>query len=718
MTVDDKVRDNANYIRDRYEEAMQKGGKVPKELERFSKYFSALLLLLLPFALDASAARQKTYRAYGDLPEAMDTCLVVNETPAKVRSSASFYRPGRKHTSKNERKDNVVADMPLQRGDTIFISNLCHIQHEEGITWLAFSQNGIIYYTDMSKLVPAANSRYVAYMEPLGEVQSGGFIGWVQRAAPWALLILTIFFFAFSFAVWGENKESLTGEARSDTGMKPYFVFSLRPYKFFASLSGRILLAAVLSIIALLILGGIIWGVLWVVKIIMWIVIIVGWVLLVGGIIGCFANPIVGGIVAFLGYLIVHNDESISAFGNRCVQTGMEFFDAVNMWQFTLDLIKNYWVAGVTIALTPLVLFVVVAALIIAFAGILRGYEAVTTRRYNLKHPCPYCHEPSEPAIYYDGETEDGRLPVSLRPGIYGLFHITHPVTGTEMPTMLANGRDLYPRKCPHCGHFVNFEAGTEKHIGFVGMPDSGKTTLLCTVIGKMQKVYPELHFTDKVDDDVAENVKYANEKGHLDDRHLPFKTGREWKPSIQCILPRKNGGLPYHLYFNDVSGELFTSGGNDPRLLRFAQDVEDIIFIIDPWTIKLDKAKISGRMKKWLQRDDVAVWQGGKQQEDITSASTSIVNILTNNKRNLAKIHFTFALAKSDTGYLEGIDTSNEHALRSFIEEDMHLSGLVYDIESQFQSVAYIATSVYVKGDPGVHRLCSALAARLQLES
>lgn len=720
MPISDVVKENVEYVKERFENAKQKGQQVPKELKRFEKYFFTLLLFFLsPFAFsDASADTPKTYRTYGDHPEERSYCFVVSQSNATVRTSASIYRSDKKLPTQNERKDNIVVDIPLQKGDTIFISHLSEVLHNEGIIWLKFSHNGNIYYIDKSTLVPATN---VHYLGSLKEEQTGGaFLGWVRRSAPWFLLILTILFFACTFEVWKENKESLTGEARSDTGMKPYFVFSLRPYKFFAGLSGRILLAVALSIIVLFILGGIVWGALWVLKILMWIIIIVGWLLLLCSLIACFiAFPwglIVGIIMMIIGYLVVHNQKSISAFGNSCVEAGENFFGALNLWQFTLDLIQDYWVIGLTIALAPLVLFIVVAILILAVAGILRAYEAITTHRYNMKHPCPYCHEPSEPAIYYDGARKK-ELPISLRPGIYGLLHITHPVTGKAMPTMLANGRDRCSRKCPHCGHFINFETGTEKHIGFVGMPDSGKTALLCSVIGNLKKVYPQLHFTDRVDEDVLENVKYAYQQGHLDDLHLPFKTGCEWKSSIQCILPRNSGGMPFHLYFNDVSGELFTTGGNDSNLLRFAQDVEDIIFIIDPWTVNLDKKKISERMKTWLKRDDVAIWQGSKQLEDITDASNSIVNILTNSKRNLAKIHFTFVLTKSDTGYLAGINSSDENALKSFIEEDLCLQHLVYNIESQFQSVSYIASSVYMSDDPGVQKLCRDLAKRLQLD-
>lgn len=687
----------------------------------FTEKAITLLFLLLPFALDGAAARySRANAAYGDDIKSYDQCLVVTaRAELNVRTSPSLYNGKRK----KKRRDNIA--FTLQPGDTIFVTDETQVVNADDMQWLEFKHSGTNFYTDMSKLSFVSNPHYKRAKAKRSrtekEPEVGGLLGWTKRAAPWMLLVLTVLLFASSFGVWEENKESLIGEERDATGMRPFFVFSLRPYKFFAGLSGRILLAAALSIVVLLILGGAIWGVLWVVKIIMWILIVLGWLMLVGGVIALFANPLVGIIVGGLGALIVFNQDAISAFGNRCVETGLAFFDALNMWQFALDLIKKYWLVSLIIALAPLVIFVVIAGLIMGFAGILRGYEALTTCRYNIKHPCPHCHEPSEPATYYDKDengnvTEDWRLPCNLRPGIYGLFHITHPVTGTEMPTMLANGRDSYPRTCPHCGKFVQFEAGTEKHIGFIGMPESGKTTLLCAIIALMQKEHG-LHFTDKVDEDLVNSVKFAVSNGCLDLEHSPSKTGPEWKPSVQCMMPRKNNSVPFHIYFNDVAGELFTAGGNDSNVLQFSKDVENIVFVVDPYTMMLDKKELSKSVAKWLERNDVSIVRNGKKLEDINNAATSLTNMLNGKKRDIQKIQFTFTLTKSDSGYMKGVDTSNADALRSFMENDLHLANLVSDIESQFKNVGYVAVSTFTKDDSGVQKLCNMLIEQLELD-
>ena len=274
-------------------------------------------------------------------------------------------------------------------------------------------------------------------------------------------------------------------------------------------------------------------------------------------------------------------------------------------------------------------------------------------------------------------------------------------------------------RKCPHCDHFINFEAGTEKHIGFIGMPASGKTSLLCNVIGLMMKAKPEMHFTNTTDENILEiqgDVDFAKSNGHLDFNHLPPKTGANWRASIQCILPRTNGGLPYHLYFNDVAGELFTAGGNDKNLLRFSQDVENIVFIIDPWTMKLNEQKVSDRVKKWLETEEVELMREGALEEAL-NAFDSLINALQSSNRDFSKINLTFAFVKSDTGYLEGVNIIDESALKLFMKEDLKLGNIIHAAETRFLSVSYIAVNVIQKEDKGVQLLCDKLIQQLEIK-
>ena len=696
-------------------------------------------------ALGAFAAgRNDNYNSYGDVKDA-PKCYVVNAKTLNVRTSPSLYKGKRKRV---KRKDNI--GFKLNQGDTVFVSSLYVPMTADGVEWLGFTHEGSDYYTDVTKLYEVDNPRYLQQKQTSNEEKSGGFwgwvkrlfssdennatdfgdglLGWLQRSAPTILMVLTIIlFFLWSIGVSIDSNDTFNirryflAEVRDDTGMRPMFMYSLRPYKSIAAVSLAILGCFIASIVIMLILGGVVWGLLWVVKLLLWILIIIGWILLIVGAICVFVNWGIAIVALIIGGLITYYQETLETWGNSCVAAGMAFFEAINVWQFSLNLIKEYWVHALIISLTPIILFLLAAALVFLVALCLRGYEAWTTHRYNVKHPCPWCHEKSEPAEYYDEDSEGRQvvLPAKLRPGIYGLLHITHPITGNKQPTLIANGRDTLARKCPHCGHFINFEAGTEKHIGFIGMPASGKTSLLCNVIGLMMKEKKDMHFTNTTDENIKEiqdNVDFAKVNGHLDFNHLPPKTGANWRASIQCILPRANGGMPYHIYFNDVAGELFTAGGNDKNLLRFSQDVENIVFIIDPWTMQLNEQKVSDRVKKWLKNEEVELMREGVNEEAL-NAFDSLVNALDSSKRDFAKINLTFAFVKSDTGYLESVETTDENALMQFMEEDLKLGNLIHAAETRFMSISYVAVSVFQKEDRGVQTLCNKLIEQLEIE-
>lgn len=703
-------------------------------------WFIAVMMSFGGF-LNASAVGQYYHNSYGDVKDA-PKCYVVNAKTLNVRTSPSLYNGKKKKT---KRKDNI--GFKLNQGDTVFVSSLYQPMTADGVEWLGFTRYGTDYYADISKFDVIDNPRIIVEVAKEDISDGGlwgwikslftksdssektdygdGFLGWLQRSAPTILLVLTsILFILYLIGVAADDKsimDHFRAEIRDDTKMRPMFMYSLKPYKSIVNISLALLICFASSILIMLAIGGVVWVLLWIVKLLAWGIIIIGWICVIVGVICIFVNWGIAIVALIIGGIICYFQENLEAFGNRCVEAGMAFFDAINVWDFSLDLVSHYWAHVLIISLTPMVLFFLAAALVYMYALCLRGYEAYTTHRYNVKHPCPWCHEPSEPAEYYDEDPVNGdvKLPTNLRPGIYGLLYITHPDTGTRMPTMISNGRDSLKRKCPHCGKFVNFETGTEKHIGFIGMPESGKTSLLCDIIGLMMQTKPDMHFTNTTDEAIIEiqnYVDFAKAHGHLDENHLPSKTDRNWRASIQCILPRANGGLPYHIYFNDVSGELFTAGGNDKNLLRFSLDVENIVFIIDPFTMKLNEQRISERMKKWLNSDEV-VQQRQSAFEEALNAFDSLVNVLTASNRDFSKINLSFALVKSDTGYLEGINTADENQLKSFMKEDMGIGNIVHGAETRFMSVSYFAVSVYQNKDKGVQTLCNKIIQQLEIE-
>ena len=632
----------------------------------------SLIFVFCVITLKAFAVKQynSSHSAFGDAYDA-PKCYVVNAKILNVRKSPSLYK-GKK---KAIRKDNIA--FALVKGDTVFVSVFMQITKADGIEWISFEHEGDIYYANKKTLSEIDNLHYVQHAPLTEGITSQRILRWSQDNAQWLLLIISIIVFLLSFAVNKPDKDCIIGEKRDDTGMRPIFIYSLKPYKFFAGISIRLLVSIVSSFIIFLIVATIVLGLLEVIKFILW----------------------------------------IFSVNNSFVEAGLAFFDTVNIWDFGCDLVKRYWASSFVISTIPLILFVLSALVVFVIAWCLRGFEAFTTYRYNVNHKCPWCQRPSEPAQYFDNR--GNALPCTLRPGIYGLLHITHPETGLQLPTLIANGRDKLVRKCPNCGHFINFKEGTEKHIGFIGMPASGKTSLLCCLIGTMMKRKSGMRITNTLNGNIKEienEIKFVKKNGFLDTNHFPPKTGVEMRASIQCTYPRKNERIPFNLYFNDVAGELYTAGGNDKKMLLFTQNVEIIMFIIDPWTMTLNEHKISGRVRKWLKNDEVELMRN-EANEEVLNAFDSLINALDSCRRDLSKIKFNFIFVKSDTGYLDGVDYHKESALKQFMKEDLKLGHLIFAADSRFMSVSYVATSVFCKDGNGITDLCNLLIKQLELE-
>ena len=137
---------------------------------------------------------------------------------------------------------------------------------------------------------------------------------------------------------------------------------------------------------------------------------------------------------------------------------------------------------ALVISAAPLLLFLAAAVLFMIFAFGLMIYENIKMKRYNVSHPCPFCGEHSEPAVYLS----DGiPLHVPLRPSVWGMFNITHPATGEKMPTLFLKGKDNLDRRCVHCDNLISAKIGAEKHIAVAGVPNSGKSTLLNRIVSE-----------------------------------------------------------------------------------------------------------------------------------------------------------------------------------------------------------------------------------------
>lgn len=649
----------------------------------------ALVLLAFVLAPTVSAAE------YGVHPERAKTRYVVSQ--------------GRKLNVREKPYASAKLVTQLKPGDVVYVENY-ETTNANGYEWLKITDNfgkrlpSDAYVTFLNRLVPEDNPSYVAVDE--SELQMEKTVESSQTVVKWILLILSILLaIGFIYVYFEENgKEKLIGE--EEDGMRRTFFFNIAPYRSVLIVTGLLFCAVVASVAALMLLGGVGFILLWVVKIlalaIMWIGIICCVLCIIATVCGAFVALIGVAIGGFIWY----HDDKIEAFADACSETGLKFFHELNVFGFTYDLIADNWQTIVMWICAPLALFLALAAVWLITAGLLIGYERFVTARYNIKHPCPHCQQPSEPAIYLSrGEEGYEEIPndIRLRPGMYGLFHITHPYTGERMPTMLMNGRDQMARYCGNCGHRINAEEGTEKHIALVGTAQSGKSTLSYRLMAEIFNRAGEdrVEFTDYSNSTgetwMINCIRTIGKKGRIDEEDLPKKTATDQTRSLQLIIKPKHRPVPYRLFINDVAGELFDVEHKDQRKdkTRFFRNVDTIIMMLDPLTTDFADCDPSDVYTTWLTKYDTA----GAVKLRIRDLQDTVMEQIREHNNNPKKIHLNLVLPKKDLGYIPSdIDIHDQEQLKSYMREEMGLGDLLH-WANDFASLTVIAVGAMETG-------------------
>lgn len=565
------------------------------------------------------------------------------------------------------------------------------------------------YVTNIHRLIPEVNPEYRPVAEDVYIPEAT--IEHSQEIAKWVLMCLTIllsiagiaFFF---YGMYTEENRPITG--RPINGMKKTFFFCPEPYIYVVAICLIMILAAVVSILVMLALGGTVFVLLWIVKILCYVLMWVGIISCIIGIIACICGAWGAIIAVIIGGIIWAFDDEITGFGDYCAEKGLAFFNEFNILSFSWDLVVEYWRPALLIAATPIALLLALAILWMIFAGSLMLIERIVTSRYNIKHPCPHCQRPSEPAIYLS-RTDEGYEPlpnnIKLRPGVYGLFHITHPKSKERMPTMLLNGRDSLARECGNCHKRIRAEEGTELHIALAGSPQSGKSTLTYRLlaeiirrVGNKRADFTDVKQTVK-DEAMPDKVRRIAAEGCISPENMPAKTAVDDVASTQMIIKRQHLPVPYRLFINDVAGEVFDFNNAQVTAdaTRFFGNVNSILFIIDPITTDLsDGEGYADNYKAWLDKhDDKSV-----VKLDVKAMKDSIINQLKAHNRDPKQVHMNLVLVKKDLGYINrDVDVNSQDNLRVFFDEELGQHDLL-NWGNQFASLTLLAVSAVAKGD------------------
>lgn len=535
------------------------------------------------------------------------------------------------------------------------------------------------------------------------------YTGYRPTWVMWVFVLLSLFAFICGFftPIWESNWKNIKGEY-DENNMRRLFMFNRQPYVLVLYIAVTIIVSAAIGAFILFLVGGIGYLLLWLVKLVLWAIIIIGWISLIAGAIAVLLKNNIGWLPAMFGGLVVYFQDTLSRWGNACVEAGFNFFNMLNLWEYCKYLFTEHVMKLVIVAVSLIGLGVVVAILALTCASIFMLIENIMTRKYNIKHPCPFCHNPSEPAIYLSGNVE---LPVKLRPSVYGLLKIKHPVTGEEMSTMLLNGRDNLDRRCPNCNQTISYKTGIEKHIAFVGLPESGKTCLTYRFVGNMMKTYDSIEFTDSVSNE-AKKIILDIKAGKVQD--LASKTSvSDIRRSLQILAPG-NTRLPYHFFINDIGGELFTISGVDSNYMQFFKDVDSVSFLIDPYTMDFSEYEISGKFSKWYKVNIL----DKKQEAYVEKFSNVLQTVKAVSDQFVHKtkdIHANIILVKADMGYIDKETLMDENKLKDLVITQMGMAAEMMDLEHTYASLHFYAVSALK--DEGINKLITGIMNELNVK-
>lgn len=486
-------------------------------------------------------------------------------------------------------------------------------------------------------------------------------------------------------------------------GQKKIFFFSPAPYKFFGSISLSFIGTFLATILLFLIVGSLLWGLAWIGHILVYVLF---WAVLIGSIAAGvffviriffdinrkFLSLVIGVLLIILFSKIVDYTYLPEEWAYAMREWGDDIFSTFNIWGVSVYIVKTYWLTALVISLAPIAVFLLIAICFIAYAGILVLLENIKMRSYNVKNPCPYCGEHSEPAIYYSNQVP---LNVPLMPGVWGIYCITHPATGEKMPTLFANGKENYERRCPHCDRMIRANIGIEKHIAVAGPPNSGKTALLYRIISELRNKRigdkQICQFTDDLGEDSNSIMSFLDTiKAGQSMEYFPEKTSEGRHRAIQMLIPNCAGALPYRLFINDIAGELFTSTNNQYEDAACFKNTDVLIFVVDPFTIRASDLDFSDRFIDWY-KSNVGEKADNNGKVDIHEAFNTLVNTLSKYKtqKEMSEMKLMFTFVKSDTGYLDRVSDLKEFAIM-----DMGLEGIILGLEQKGFELSYYATS------------------------
>lgn len=240
---------------------------------------------------------------------------------------------------------------------------------------------------------------------------------------------------------------------------------------------------------------------------------------------------------------------------------------------------------GVVICAIVVIPVAAVAGVIIAGAwaliGVLRLFELVRRRVRRTSYECPVDHERFPLPVYVCPAC--GAEHRQLVPGRWGIFKRECQCGRVMLPTMVLNGRQRVPQRCPD-GHEIAGIIGFAEpvRLALVAGPSAGKTTFLAGVLQELET----LSTSGTMALGVVEGSRKHYQRALDELRHgkLPAKTVTGSSPTLVAEVQGDGRSRVLSLY--DVSGESYTSE-DARRGLRFLEVPSGLILLVDPLALE-----------------------------------------------------------------------------------------------------------------------------------
>jgi hypothetical protein len=213
-----------------------------------------------------------------------------------------------------------------------------------------------------------------------------------------------------------------------------------------------------------------------------------------------------------------------------------------------------------------------------ALIGVLRAAEAVRRSVRRTSYECPVDHERFPLPVYVCPNCSAEHR--QLVPGRWGILKRECRCGAVALPTMVLNGRQRVPQRCPD-GHPISGLIGfTEMlRVALVAGPRAGKSTFLAGALHELDQVSKSGTLALGVLEDSRQDFNAALD--NLEHGRLPPKTQVGNNPALVAEV-QGGGGRSRVLSLYDVAGESY-SGDDEILGLRFMEVPNGLVMLIDP---------------------------------------------------------------------------------------------------------------------------------------